>query len=145
MRAALAAIALAGLCATTAAAQAPSQDFRAQALELHSSNILDGVWRINGLGDLVLTTRPDEVLEGQLAGRACHGQFRGATFALLCTSNDRGPYLITGAARETPRVATTARTRIVAQAAQMSGYIHQSDLGRRGYVQELAALTGVRQ
>jgi len=143
MRLALCALALAALT-TTAAAQV----YRAQpnaVLQIQRQNLLDGVWRVNGLGDLTLTTRPDEILEGQLAGRACLGQYRGNTFALFCSSADRGPYLLTGVATEAPPVATTARARIVAQPARMQGQILQSYMSSRGHAEEIAALSATRQ
>jgi hypothetical protein len=114
-------------------------------LQVQRTQLLDGVWRVNGLGDLVITTRPNETLEGQLAGRACHGQYRGNTFALLCESPDRGPYLLSGVASEDPPVATRARSRVFAQPARISGQIHQSYLTSRGHVEEIAVLSGVRQ
>lgn len=143
MRVALCALALTAMMSTASA-----QVFQAQpnaVLQMQRGNILDGVWRVNGLGDLSLTTRPNEVLEGQLARRACHGQYRGNTFALFCESADRGPYLITGVATEEPPVATTARARIVAQPARIGGQIHQSYLSSRGHVEEIATLSATRQ
>lgn len=148
MRAALCAFALLTASISSSAALAQVSDYALQpnaVLQIQRSALLDGVWRVNGLGDLTLTTRPNEVLEGQLAGRACHGQYRGNTFALLCESVDRGPYLLTGVAVEEPPVATTARARIVAQPARINGQIHQSYLSSRGHVEEIATLTGTRQ
>lgn len=143
MRLVLCAIVLSLL--TTAAT---AQVYQAQpnaVLQIQRQNILDGVWRVNGLGDLTLTARPDDVLEGQLAGRACHGQYRGATFALFCASADRGPYILTGVATESPPVATTARSRVFAQPARMQGQILQSYLSSRGHAEEIATLTATRQ
>jgi hypothetical protein len=148
MRAALSALALLSASISVSAALAQTGGYAIQpnaVLQIQRSNILDGVWRVNGLGDLTLTTRPNDVLEGQLAGRACHGQYRGATFALFCESVDRGPYIISGIATEEPPVATTARARIVAQPARMSGQIHQSYLSSRGHVEEIATLSATRQ
>ncbi len=146
MRAALCALAL--LTTSISASAALAQDYALQpnaVLQVQRSNILDGVWRVNGLGDLTLTARPNEVLEGQLAGRACHGQYRGNTFALFCESVDRGPYILSGMATEEPPVATTARTRVAARPARLSGQIHQSYLSSRGHVEEIATLSASRQ
>lgn len=143
MRLVLCALALAALTSV-----AMAQDYQAQpnlVVQLQRQNILDGVWRVNGLGDLTLSTRPDEALEGQLAGRACHGQYRGNTFALFCESADRGPYLLTGVATGTPPVATTARSRVVARPAQMQGQILQSYMSSRGHTEEIATLSATRQ
>ncbi|MGD9981532.1 MAG: hypothetical protein AB7H66_10160 [Hyphomonadaceae bacterium] len=147
MRATLCALALltASISASSALAQSGSYAVQPGVLQIQRGHILDGVWRVNGLGDLTITTRPNEVLEGQLAGRACHGQYLGNTFALLCESAERGPYLLTGVAIEEPPVATRARARMVAQPARMEGQIHISYLSRRGYVEEIATLSGVRQ
>ena len=145
MRAALCAIALLSISASAALAQT---EFRAQpsaVLQVQQENILDGVWRVNGLGDLTITTRPNEVLEGQLAGRASHGQYRGNAFALFCESADRGPYLLSGMASRAPPVATTARSRVAAQPARIDGQIHISYLSSRGHVEEIATLVGTRQ
>lgn len=146
MRAALSALAF--LMASIPAAGAQNTGYAVQpnaVLQIQRANILDGVWRVNGLGDLTLTARPNEVLEGQLAGRACHGQYRGNTFALLCESVDRGPYLLSGIATAEPPVATTARSRVAAQPARLNGQIHQSYLSSRGHVEEIATLTATRQ
>lgn len=148
MRAALSLLALliASIPASAALAQVEGYAIQPGAVvQVQRAHILDGVWRVNGLGDLTLTTGPNETLEGQLDGRACHGQFRDATFALFCESADRGPYLITGLAHETPPEATTARARIIGQSARMAGQIHISHLDRRGYVEEIASLSAVRQ
>ncbi len=148
MRAALCALALLAASIPASAALAQVTDFRAApnvVMQIQRGHILDGVWRVGGLGDLTLTTRPGEVLEGQLDGRPCRGQYRANTFALLCESDGRGPYLIGGSAHEEPPVATTARARIVAQPARMSGQIHLSHLNNDGYVQEVAQLSATRQ
>ena len=148
MRAALYALALLTASISASAVLAQTTGYAVQpnaVLQVQRSNILDGVWRVNGLGDLTITTRPNEVLEGQLAGRACHGQYRANTFALFCESVDRGPYIISGIASEEPPVATTARARIVAQPARMNGEIHQSYLSSRGHVEEIATLSATRQ
>lgn len=148
MRAALSALALLTASITASAALAQTGGYAIQpnaVLQIQRANILDGVWRVNGLGDLTLTARPNEVLEGQLAGRACHGQYRGNSFALLCESADRGPYLLSGLATEAPPVATTARSRVAAQPARINGQIHQSYLSSRGHVEEIATLTATRQ
>jgi hypothetical protein len=147
MRAALCALAVLSIATTASGALAQVGGYAIQpgaVIQIQRTNILDGVWRVNGLGDLTLTTRQNDVLEGQLAGRACHGQYRGATFALFCESDDRGPYLITGVATEEPPVASRARARIVAQPARMSGQIHQSYLSSRGHVEEIATLSATR-
>lgn len=146
MRAALCALAL--LTASMSASAALAQDYALQpnaVLQVQRSNILDGIWRVNGLGDLTLTARPNEVLEGEFAGRACHGQYRGNTFALFCESVDRGPYILSGMATEEPPVATTARTRVAARPARLSGQIHQSYLSSRGHVEEIATLSASHQ
>jgi hypothetical protein len=148
MRAALCAFALlaASISASTALAQV--SDYAMQpnaAVQIQRGNILDGVWRVNGLGDLTLTARANDVLEGQLAGHACHGQYLGAAFALFCESDGRGPYLLSGVATAEPPVATTARARVAAQPARMSGQIHQSYLTSRGHVEEVATLSATRQ
>ncbi|QGZ93215.1 hypothetical protein [Terricaulis silvestris] len=143
MRFILCALALAGITATASA-----QTYQVQpnaVLQVQRANILDGVWNVGGLGQLSLTTRPEGALEGQLAGKACHGQYQGNAFSLLCMSDDRGPYLISGAAFEEPPVATTARARIVAQPARMGGQIHQTYLTARGHTEEVAQLNGTRQ
>jgi hypothetical protein len=147
MRAALCALALlTASIASTALAQVSDYAVQPNAvLQVQRSNILDGVWRVNGLGDLTLTARPNEVLDGQLAGRACHGQHRGNTFALFCESVDRGPYILSGVATEEPPVATTARSRVRARPARLSGQIHQSYLSSRGHVEEIATLSATRQ
>jgi hypothetical protein len=147
MRAALYALALltASISASSAPAQVSGYAIQPNAvLQVQRSNLLDGVWRVNGLGELTLTTRPNEVLEGQLAGRACHGQYRRNTFALFCESDDRGPNLISGVAAEEPPVATRSRARVVAQPARLSGQIHQSYLSARGHVEEIAMLSATR-
>ncbi|MBL8545374.1 MAG: hypothetical protein JNL81_02865 [Hyphomonadaceae bacterium] len=112
---------------------------------LERAPILDGVWRVNGLGDLTLATRPNEVLEGSLNGRACGGQYRGNAFSVFCEGADRGPYLISGQASLAPRENSTARSRVFAQPARMSGQIHQSYLTARGHTEEIAALSATRQ
>lgn len=147
MRFILCALALAGI---TAAASAQTYQVQPNAvLQIQRANILDGVWNVGGLGQLTLATRPDGVLEGQLAGKPCHGQHQGNAFSLFCMSDDRGPYLISGAAFEEPPVATTARRRvgagIVAQPARMGGQIHQTYLTARGHTEEVAQLNGTRQ
>ena len=111
---------------------------------IERSPILDGVWRVNGLGDLTLATRPNETLEGSLNGRACHGQYRGNAFSVFCESADRGPYLISGQASLAPRE-NTARSRAFAQSARMTGQIHQTYLTARGHTEEIVALTATRQ
>jgi hypothetical protein len=142
------------LCALALAAvfaSASAQTYQAQpnaVLQIQRANILDGVWNVGALGQLILTTRPEGVLEGQLAGKSCHGQFQGNAFSLFCMSDDRGPYLISGAAFEEPPVATTARRRvggIVASPARMGGQIHQTYLTARGHTEEVAQLNGTRQ
>jgi hypothetical protein len=145
MRFILCALALAGITATASA-----QTYQAQpnaVLQIQRVNMLDGVWNVGSLGQLTLTTRPEGVLEGQLAGKPCHGQYSGNAFSLLCMSDDRGPYLISGAAFEEPPVATTARRRagIVASPARMGGQIHQSYLTARGHTEEVATLSATRQ
>jgi hypothetical protein len=143
MRFILCALALAGITATASA-----QTYQVQPnamLQIQRVSILDGVWNVGGLGQLTLTARPEGVLDGQLAGKPCHGQYSGNAFALFCMSDDRGPYLISGAAFEQPPVATTARARIVAQPARMAGQIHQSYLSSRGHVEEIATLSATRQ
>jgi hypothetical protein len=146
MRAALFALALLSVPLSTARAQTNGYANQPNAvLQIQRGNLLDGVWRVGGLGDLTLTTRPNEVLEGQLDGRTCHGQYRGASFALFCESADRGPYLISGVASEEPPVATTARARIAAQPARLRGQIHQSYLSSRGHTEEVATLSATRQ
>jgi hypothetical protein len=149
MRAVLCACALLTASISASSALAQVSDYAMQpnaAVQILRGNILDGVWRVNGLGDLTLTARPNEVLEGQLAGRPCHGQYRGATFALFCESPDRGPYILSGVATAEPPVATTARrARVAAQPARMSGQIHQSYLSSRGHVEEIATLSATRQ
>lgn len=143
MRVALCALALMAL-ATSASAQVFEANPNA-VLQIQRVNILDGVWRVGALGDLTLTTRPNEVLEGSLAGQPCHGQYRGNAFAVFCMGPDRGPYLISGQAVETPPVATTARARIVAQPARMTGQIHQTYLTARGHTEEVVQLNATRQ
>lgn len=148
MRAALCATALLAALISSSAALAQIGDFRAQpnaVLQVQHANLLDGVWRVNGLGDLTITTRPEGVLEGSLSGRACHGQYQGNTFAILCEGEGRGPFLISGVATEAPPVATTARSRVAAQPAQMTGQVHQAQLTNRGYVQQVGQLSGTRQ
>jgi hypothetical protein len=145
MRFILCALALIGISASASA-----QTYQVQpnaVLQIQRANILDGVWNVGGLGQLTLTTRPDGVLEGQLDGKACHGQHQANAFALFCPSDGRGPYLISGAAFEEPPVATTARRRtgIVAQPARMGGQIHQTYLTARGHTEEVATLHGTRQ
>lgn len=74
MRAALCALALLTVSISASAALAQASDYAIQpnaVLQVQRSNILDGVWRVNGLGDLTLNARPNEVLDGQLAGH--HG------------------------------------------------------------------------
>ena len=125
MRAALCAFALLTASISGSAALAQTGGYAVQpnaVLQVQRGNILDGVWRVGALGDLTLTTRPDGLLEGQLDGRPCHGQYLGNAFSLFCVAEGRGPYLISGQASEQPPVATTARrARIVAQPARMSG------------------------
>lgn len=148
MRVALCALAVLAASFSATAALAQVSGFAAQpntVLHIQRTHVLDGVWRVGALGDLTLTTRPGELLEGRLRGRPCHGQYRGNTFALLCESNERGPYLISGSAREEPPVATTARARLVARRARMWGQIHQSHLSNDGYLQEIAPLSATRQ
>jgi hypothetical protein len=147
MRFILCALAL-GAMAASATAQTYQMNPNA-VLQIQRESILDGVWNAGGLGQLTLTTRPDGVLEGQLAGKACHGQYQGNAFSLFCMSDGRGPYLISGAAFDEPPVATTARRRvgagIVAQPARMGGQIHQSYLSSRGHTEEVATLNATRQ
>ncbi len=146
MRTAFIALVATGLILTASAATAQTNATVPNVVAgIERTPILDGVWRIGALGDLTLTTRPGEVLEGSLAGRPCHGQYRGNAFAIFCESADRGPYLISGQASETPRVATTARSRIFGQPARMSGQIHQSYLSARGHTEEIVALSATRQ
>jgi hypothetical protein len=149
MRVALCALALATISSSAALAQVT--DLRAQpgvaVLQIQGANILDGVWRVGALGDLRLTTRPNELLEGELDGRPCHGQYRANAFAILCVAEGRGPYLISGEAFEEAPVATTARSRarIVAQPARMTGQIHQSYLTADGHTEEITQLVATRQ
>ena len=141
-------IALCALALVALASAASAQVYQVQpnaVLQVQRVNILDGVWRVGGLGDLSLTTRPNEVLEGSLAGQPCHGQYQGNAFSIFCMSQDRGPYLISGQAREVPPVATTARSRIAAQPARMEGQILQSYLTARGHTEEVAQLSATRQ
>lgn len=148
MRAALCAFAvfIASISTSAALAQVGQSATRPDTvLRVQGQSILDGVWRVNGLGDLSVTTRPNDVLEGRLAGRACHGQYRGDAFALLCESVGRGPYIITGVATEEPPVAATARARVAARPARMNGEIHQSYLSSRGHVEQVATLSAMRQ
>lgn len=114
-------------------------------LQVQRVNVLDGVWAVNGLGELTLATRADGVLEGSLDGRACHGQYLEAAFSVLCPSISRGPYLISGQARLAPPVATTRRSRLAAQPAVIEGQIHQTYLTSRGHTEEIAVLRGSRQ
>lgn len=146
MRVALCALALAAISSSAALAQVT--DFRAQSgavLQIQRDHILDGVWRTGALGDLTLTTRPDGLLEGQLDGRPCHGQYQGNAFAIFCVAEGRGPYLISGEAAVQPPVATQRRARIVAQAARMEGQIHQSYLTAGGHTEEITRLIATRQ
>lgn len=148
MRAALIACALFSAAIIPLSASAQSGDLAIQpnaVLQVQRANILDGVWSVNGLGQLSLTTRPDGLLEGSLDGRACHGQYLENSFSLFCPSAGRGPYLISGQARLTPPVATTRRSRFVAQPAAIEGQIHQSYLTSRGHTEEIATLRGSRQ
>jgi hypothetical protein len=141
MRFMLCALALAAISASASA-----QGYQAQpVLQIQRTNILDGVWSVGGLGQLTLTAQPEGVLAGELAGRPCHGQYSGNAFSLFCLSNDRGPYLLSGAAFEEPPVATRARARIVAQPARMGGQIHQTYLTARGHTEQIATLNGTRQ
>jgi|SRR5690606_23650339 len=114
-------------------------------LQMQRANILDGVWSVNGLGELTLAARADGVLEGSLDGRACHGQYLENSFALLCPSASRGPYLLSGMAQAAPPVATTRRSRLAAQPATIEGQIHQTYLSSRGHTEEIATLRGARQ
>jgi hypothetical protein len=147
MRTILCALAL-GAMTASAAAQTYQVNPNAM-LQIQPTNILDGVWNVGGLGQLTLTARPDGVLEGQLDGKSCHGQYQGNAFSLFCPSDGRGPYLISGAAFDEPPVATTARRRvgagIVARPARMGGQIHQTYLTARGHTEEIALLNGTRQ
>ncbi|MGQ0533905.1 MAG: hypothetical protein ACT4OF_14630 [Caulobacteraceae bacterium] len=148
MRTALCAVALFAASISASAALAQVNDFQTAPgalLQIQRDHILDGVWRTGALGDLRLTTRPNEVLEGELDGRACHGQYRGNAFAILCPSEGRGPYLLSGMAVEQPPVATTRRARIVAQPARMAGQIHQSYLSADGHTEEITQLSATRQ
>jgi hypothetical protein len=146
MRVALCALALATVFSSAALAQVT--DFRAQpgaVLQIQREHILDGVWRTGALGDLTLTTRPDGILEGELDGRPCHGQYLGNAFAVFCVAEGRGPYLISGQAAEQPPVATQRRARVLAQPARMEGQIHQSYLTAHGHTEEITRLIATRQ
>lgn len=145
MRTILCALAL-GAMTASAAAQTYQVNPDAM-LQIQPVNILEGVWTVGGLGQLTLTPRADGVLDGQLEGKACHGQYQGNAFSLFCPSDGRGPYLISGAAFEEPPVATTARRRsgVFASPARMGGQIHQTYLTARGHTEEVAALNGTRQ
>lgn len=148
MRAALSACALivASIVPLSASAQSGGVAIQPNAvLQVQHANILDGVWTVNGLGQLTLTPQADGVLEGSLDGRACHGQYLENSFALFCPSVGRGPYLISGQARAAPPVATTRRSRLAAQPALIEGQIHQSYLTSRGHTEEIATLRGSRQ
>lgn len=114
-------------------------------LQVLRPHLLNGTWRVGSLGDIAITTRPDGVLEGTLAGRACHGQYLENAFSLFCPSERRGPFLISGQVAETPPVNTTARARILGGGARMVGQIHQSYLTNRGHTEELGEFTANRQ
>jgi hypothetical protein len=149
MRAAICALAILAPAISASGALAQVTDFRAPpsaVMQIQGAHILDGVWR-TGVGDITLTTRPDEILEGSLEGRPCHGQYRGNAFSILCVHDGRGPYIISGAAREEPPVATTARrrSRVAAQPARMEGQIHLSYLASNGHTEEITRLDGTRQ
>lgn len=148
MRATFCAIALLAMFAPAPFAQAQGADFQAQpnaVLQIQRAHILDGVWRMGIGGTLTLTTRADEVLEGEYRGRPCHGQYRGNAFSVLCSSEGRGAYVFSGWAVEEPPVATTARARVVAQPARMLGQVHQAMLNNRGHLEELNELRATRQ
>jgi hypothetical protein len=149
MRAAICALAFLVPAISASAALAQVGDVRAPpsaVVQIQGAHILDGVWR-TGVGDITLTTQPNEILEGSLEGRPCHGQYRGNAFSVLCVNDGRGPYILSGAAREEPPVATTARrrARIAAQPARMEGQIHLSYLGSNGHPEEITRLDGTRQ
>jgi hypothetical protein len=108
-------------------------------------NLLNGVWRIGSLGDVTITARPDGVLEGVMAGRACHGQYLDNAFSLLCPSEGRGPFLISGQVAAVAPTNTTARARILGGGARMTGQIHQSYLTSRGHTEEIGTFTANRQ
>ncbi len=148
MRAALSACALiaAAIFPLSASAQSGAVAIQPNAvLQVQRANILDGVWSVNGLGELTMNARADGVLEGSLDGRACHGQYLDNSFSLFCPSAGRGPYLLSGMARQAPPVATTRRSRVAAQPALIEGQIHQSYLTSRGHTEEIATLRGARQ
>lgn len=148
MRAALSACALilASIVPFAASAQSGNVAIQPNAvLQVQQTNLLDGVWSVNGLGALTLTTRADGLLEGSLDGRACHGQYLENAFSIFCPSVGRGPYLISGAARPTPPVATARRrSELVSRPAIMEGQIHQSYMTARGHTEQIATLHGTR-
>lgn len=146
MRAALIVLALLAVSAPGAMAQNAGPAVQPRGvLQLQQTNILDGVWNVNGLSPLTLTTREGGLLEGELEGRSCHGQYQGRSFTLLCPSDVRGPLVLVGRAYETPPVATTARARVIAQPAGMTGQIFQGRLDTRAHLDEIAQLRGTRQ
>lgn len=146
MRAALSFLIAAGLlCAPAATAQTNAVAPNAPIVGIERTPLLDGVWRVNGLGDLTLATRPNDALTGTLDGRPCHGQYEGNAFSIFCESPGRGPYLISGQAARTVRENSTARSHVFAQPARMTGQIHQSYLSSHGHTEQVATLNATRQ
>lgn len=146
MRAALFTLAACAALGSTAMAQ--TSDFRVAPnaiLRAQQSHMLDGAWSVGGLGPLALTTRDAGVLEGELEGRPCHGQYQGNAFTLLCQADGRGPVVLVGWAYEAPPVAATARARVAAQPAEMRGQIYQASLSGRARLDEVAELRAARQ
>lgn len=137
------------LLSSSALAAAQTNTYQAApnaALQILRPNLLNGIWRVGGgVGDVAITTRPDGVLEGSLAGKPCHGQYLENAFSLLCPSDGRGPYLISGQVVELPPTNTRARAGILGGGARMTGQIHQSYLSSRGHTEEIAAFTANRQ
>lgn len=145
MRAALISLIATGLAfASAAVAQTNVIAPNATVAGLERAPLLDGVWRVNGLGDLTLATQPSGALTGSLDGRPCHGQFSGNAFSLFCESVGRGPYLLSGQVFPATRENSSARSRIFAQPARMTGQIHQSYLSAHGHTEQVATLNGTR-
>jgi len=142
---ALAVVLLLALSVTAAAQTNAYQSAPNAALLLDRPHLLNGTWRIGGMGDVTIATRPNGVLEGALGDRACLGQYLENAFSLWCPSDRRGPFLISGQVAETLPVNTTARVRILGGGARMTGQIHQSYLTSRGHTEEIGEFTANRQ
>jgi hypothetical protein len=80
-----------------------------------TGHALDGRWVARHIGitgatpfALRLQTGPNQTLTGTYDSSQCNGMYNGNGFALLCRRPGASQaYLVTGAARETPPVATT--------------------------------------